>query len=472
MTAARRLRRTILSLAVALLAAAVLPPAASASSAEVSNTTVTFSAAPGEANDVTVSKVPGGVSITDPGSAITPLAGCSFVSPSQVTCLGTRLRELSVFLGDLNDRATIGPSVTGFDFFAIEGRDGSDVLTVSSRVESSSFLVGDGVSGVPGPGDGSDLINGGPGSDQIVSGGGNDTMRGGDGGDSVFTAALDGADFFSGGGDLDSISFRRGAAVRVALDGTADDGEGCPGPGCEGDNVQPDVEGVSTAAGDDVLIGSGGPNSLSSEAGDDTVSGGGGADEIFAGDGSNLVSGDAGPDRLSGGDDSDRLNGGRGDDLLEASGFGDDPDVLAGGRGTDAVDYSSAIAGVRVDPDGRADDGVAGEGDNVRPDIEDIFGSPFRDVLRGDGAANDITGGGGADRLAGGKGPDGLDGGDGADRIVGGKGRDLMDGGGSADRITSRDGGADEVLCGAALDRVKADRRDRTSADCDRVRRA
>jgi len=471
MTPRERRRRVLPSLGLALVFATALAPAASASSATATSTDVTYTAQAAEANDVSIAAVPGGLSITDPGAAITPLAGCAPVTANQVTCTAPRLESVSVSLADLNDRAVVQQSVA-LDFLSVVGGDGADVITVSGRVRQSGFLAGDGTSALPGPFDGNDVITGGPGRESMLSGGGNDIMRGGDGRDSVQSQAADGADFYSGGGDFDFISFQRANDVSASINGLADDGEGCPGPGCEGDNVQPDVEGIHTGSGDDVLIGSGGPNSLSSEAGNDTFSGGGGADAISGGEGDDSLSGDAGPDSLSGGEGSDRMNGGRGDDILLASGFGDDADVLAGGRGTDAVDYSDAVAGVRVDLDGRADDGVAGEQDNVRPDIEDIFGSRFRDVLRGGGAANDITGGRGADTLAGGKGPDGLAGGDGADRIVGGKGRDLLAGGGSADRITSRDGGPDEVLCGSALDRVKADRSDRIAADCDRVRRA
>ena len=99
------------------------------------------------------------------------------------------------------------------------------------------------------------------------------------------------------------------------------------------------------------------------------------------------------------------------------------------------------------------------------------FAREGADVLIGNGAANVLEGEGGNDRLIGGKGPDSLLGGRGADRLVGGKGRDEIVGDAGADSISSRDGGPDEVSCGAALDRVKADRADRAGPDCERTRR-
>ena len=49
-------------------------------------------------------------------------------------------------------------------------------------------------------------------------------------------------------------------------------------------------------------------------------------------------------------------------------------DAFIGGTGDDIVTYRNRLLPVHVSADGFADDGSAGEGDNVEPDIEQIFG--------------------------------------------------------------------------------------------------
>jgi hypothetical protein len=70
--------------------------------------------------------------------------------------------------------------------------------------------------------------------------------------------------------------------------------------------------------------------------------------------------------------------------------------------------------------DRAADDGDAGEGDNIDPDgdVENVIGGAGDDTLTGDAAAN---------RLVGGLGDDELDGGLGADHLAGGDGEDVAD---------------------------------------------
>jgi Ca2+-binding RTX toxin-like protein len=115
-----------------------------------------------------------------------------------------------------------------------------------------------------------------------------------------------------------------------------------------------------------------------------------------------------------------------------------------------------------VDRQHPGDEGAHGAG---------LDGTEGPDVLIGNKAANELDGGGGADWLIAGGGADSVEGGRGNDRISGGKGRDLLIGAGGADRIRSRGGSPDQVSCGSASDTVRADRRDRVGADCERVRR-
>jgi Ca2+-binding RTX toxin-like protein len=446
---------------------------ASASSVSASTDQVQFNAGAGEANNVTVSRVGDAISISDTGAPIVPGTGCSAAGPNQVTCPFPRF-GFSASLGNLGDSFLADQSLSGIGFIQVSGEDGADSVTVAARAAQAVGISGDGFTDTPQPADGPDVIDAGPSSGFIVPGGGNDVVNGGDGNDQIAADQVaDGADMISGGGDLDIYGAftTRSADMQVTLDGAADDGIGCPGSGCEGDNVMPDVDSVVGGNGNDVLVGNGGPNTLVGGEGNDVVRGGGGPDSMSGSGGNDSLTGEAGPDQLMGGEGADRVDGGKGDDTFDSGQLIDDPDTIVGGKGEDLMDYSQANAGVRVSLDGRTGDGVPGENDNVGRDVEDVIGSAYADVLVGSAAANDLQGGGGADRLTGGKGLDGLIGGDGADRLTGGPGHDLLDSGDGPDRIKARDHRGDEIECGAALDRVKADRSDRLTADCDKVSR-
>ena len=73
--------------------------------------------------------------------------------------------------------------------------------------------------------------------------------------------------------------------------------------------------------------------------------------------------------------------------------------------------------------------------------------------------------------MNGGLGNDRLIAGPGDDRLVGGKGRDSMLGGPGNDTVKARDGVRDFVKCGAGKDRVVADKVDRVTKNCEKVKR-
>ena len=485
-------------LAAGAAAAAVLgaPASVQASDAGVSTFSgdLFYNADPGEANVVTVSKPGADYVITDPGATIMPGTGCAPVSANQVTCSAPDADQIQVGLGDMNDSATIAdnvpelPNDSSDPTVLIEGDDGADTLNGGANVSNglfggSSFSSGgDPSANVLRGGsrqdqlignDGPDVMTGGAGVfDQFFGGGGNDQMNGGPGFDTFQGSSVaDGADVVRGGPDFDSASYPRLAGVRVSLNDVADDGEGCPGPGCEGDDVGVDVENLDTGSGDDVLIGSGAPNSFFTGEGDDTLDGGGGADNVFAAGGQDSALGGTGDDTISGSADEDLVRGGAGDDRFFSEAESDDSDQVFGGSGIDLADYSGANAAVRVSLDNRANDGVAGEDDNIHRDVEDVFGSEGSDVITGSKFANQLEGGDGRDRLRGLGGLDGLDGGRGADLLIGGKGTDALVSGAGPDRLLARGGGADDLSCGSSVDSGTADRRDRIAGDCDRVRR-
>jgi uncharacterized repeat protein (TIGR01451 family) len=142
--------------------------------------------------------------------------------------------------------------------------------------------------------------------------------------------------------------------------------------------------------------------------------------------------------------------GGRDDDVLFGSSFGD---RMFGRQGRDLLR-------------GRAGNDC-------------LWGGEGADVLDGDGGDDQLSGGDGRDRLFGGSGSDRLLGGakgdelhgdTGIDQLFPGTGRDRVWGGPGNDTISARDGSRDVIDCGAGLDRVTADRRDRLRG-CERVSR-
>jgi serralysin len=138
--------------------------------------------------------------------------------------------------------------------------------------------------------------------------------------------------------------------------------------------------------------------------------------------------GDANPNILSGAGGRDILLG------------GDGPDTIDGGASVDKADYGGSPLGVTVDLSLAA--GVAqtsagaASGDKLF-NIEDVSGSSFGDVLKGNDGANRLSGRGGDDRL---------EGGGNSDNYIAGAGL-------GADRIFDS-GGADDVLTVSAFAQI------------------
>jgi Ca2+-binding RTX toxin-like protein len=123
----------------------------------------------------------------------------------------------------------------------------------------------------------------------------------------------------------------------------------------------------------------------------------------------------------------------------------------------------------------RFGDRIAGEGGSDvlegRAASDCLLAGSGADEVRG-GAGNDSArGGSGDDRLFGGGGRDVLRGRSGDDLLKGGSGRNRLSGGPGNDRIRARNGAVDRIRCGRGFDRVRADRGDRVSRGCERVRR-
>ena len=161
------------------------------------------------------------------------------------------------------------------------------------------------------------------------------------------------------------------------------------------------IENFIAGSGNDIVTGNTAANNLEGLAGNDTLYGG------------------SGPDTLNGGADDDHLHGGPGADMLD------------GGTGSDTASYQNSAAAVLV----RLHDASAVRSGDAQGDtltgIEHLIGSPYNDILAGDGEDNILKGEDGDDVLYGGPagGDDMMYGGNGDDRIFGGRGDDTLTGG-------------------------------------------
>jgi Ca2+-binding RTX toxin-like protein len=422
------LRATALAAVITL---AALPAAAQAGSVgyDLAGTTLTFTAAGGEANDLQVTRTAtrvvfqelGGLAITSAEPACTgsgsPELSCAIaaIPPGAVT-------GVAVGLGDLGDRLTAGP--LGTLSVEADGMDGADRLDASDQT-GYALLLG---------GSGGDQLLAGLAESDLDGGAGDDVLTGAPAGalTSYFMgSAPDGADAIHGGAGVDVAEYvARANPLRLSADGVADDGE----PG-EGDAIDQAVEGLRGGAGADVIVASGLVDAeLSGHAGSDQLTGGAGDDALFGGEGDDTMSGNGGDDVALPADRADELLGGGPTDA--------GADAFAGGPGFDTMDYSNRLAPVKATLDGEPNDGESGEADNVGVDVEELIGGRGTDTLTGTGAAQRIVGGGGADTI---------DPGTGIDAVRAGDGNDT---------IRAQDGSAEPIACGLGTDTLTGDHDD------------
>jgi Ca2+-binding RTX toxin-like protein len=163
------------------------------------------------------------------------------------------------------------------------------------------------------------------------------------------------------------------------------------------------------------------------------------------------------------------IDGGEGDDHLQGSkvdeGFDGGPgaDYVSGGGGTDSAKENGVDAngnGVTVTLDAKPNDGVPGEGDDIRG-VETVVGGPAADTLVGSNRRQRLYGAGGDDRIYG-RG--------GNDYLVGGGGVDVLEGGTGRDRLNGRDHGApaaDSLDCGNGWDEAIGDAADAFGSNCE-----
>src|SRR5262245_20375553 len=229
--------------------------------------------------------------------------------------------------------------------------------------------------------------------------------------------------------------------------------------------------------------------------GDTTINAGTGNDNpIYGAGGNDHIDGGPGSDNLVGGPGNDVVNGGTGNDYLEGIAYGSEADsagadTYIGGGDSDVLNLDGRSEDLALSPDGVANDGAAGENDNIGTDIASIIGGTGADTYTGNaggnyfegGEGNDaISGGGGDDNLVGGPGNDRISGGDGQDVVGGESGDDVLDGGAGVDRfwgdsvgacipgycssgqdeIHARDGEQETINCGPGTDSAQVDTSD------------
>jgi len=229
--------------------------------------------------------------------------------------------------------------------------------------------------------------------------------------------------------------------------------------------------------GDDVLDGRGAPAiEAHGQGGSDRVFGGPGQDYLLGdswspltSDGKDTLAGGGADDNLSGGAKADTLNGGDGDDNLNGEagddtvvggeggdgmshdGLNDGADTYRAGSGNDYVSYEDRADRVRVSLDGKPNDGRTGEGDNIFPGVERIYGGDGPDILVGDDKDNRIVGDDGNDTIKGLGGNDDLDDGFGNDDVYGGAGDENLYNDPGEDKYFGGDGD-DYIYAGATND--------------------
>ena len=175
-------------------------------------------------------------------------------------------------------------------------------------------------------------------------------------------------------------------------------------------------------------------------AGSDAVNGGSAGDSVYGQAGHDTLSGNNGNDLMLGGDDNDVLDGGLG------------ADCLFGNAGTDTATYSARTADLKISLDDAANDGQAGEADNVDNDIERVNGGSGDDLIVASSGATDnlFHGNAGNDTLKGNGGNDKLYGDIGNDNLHAGAGNDSLYGEEGVDTLVSIGGGQSDQLSGGS----------------------
>ncbi len=306
-------------------ALALIPAAAPAATLTSDGTTVRYAAAPGEANNVTLSVDSAGRLKVTANEPVTASGSCSYDNDfSDGTCSGT-YTSIVVDLGDGVDYLSAIDLTEGHikdGALHAELGPGDDVFKGSSAAEAVNG--GDGTDELDARA-GNDTIDGGAGDDRLEGDEGGDTVLGGDGEDRLegdpSNKPANAADVIDGGAGFDTLddyyppdgsNAQVAPLVRVTLDGAANDGIAA-----EGDNIA----GVERFAFERTAV-------FTGDDADNVVT-------VPEPASASTLNGMGGKDDLTGSNNNDQLDGGSGDDRL-VGGFGDD--TITGGPGRDFID--------------------------------------------------------------------------------------------------------------------------------------
>jgi len=397
---------------------------------------------------------------------------------------------------------------------ALTGTGGNDSITGTINADTLDGGAGnDMVYGRTGNdtlngGTGADILTGEAGDDVLDGGTGNDTLSGGAGNDTYLFGKGDGQDIInnsdSAAGRIDVLRFKPGVApseivasrstdgydsLELSIAGTTDkisiryffSGDN---PGANGHNLTA-IEFADGTSWDPVqiavtnlLMGTGGNDSITGTVNDDVLSGAAGNDTLYGRAGNDALNGGTGVDSLNGEGGNDVLDGGADNDTL-SGGAGNDTYLFGKGDGQDIIVNSDSAAGridvLRFKPGvapseivaSRSIDGydslelaITGtadkisiryffSGDNPGANGQNLTGIEFADgtvwsvaqaverALAGTGGNDSITGtinadtidgGAGNDMVYGRAGNDTLNGGAGTDNLYGEAGNDVFDG--------------------------------------------
>jgi hypothetical protein len=261
------------------------------------------------------------------------------------------------------------------------------------------------------------------------------TVDGGDGNETFFAGMAPGASRtdYRGSFGRDTMSWASASSgVAMTQDDAASDGRTSRG---DRDNVRRDIESIIGSPFDDGIVAS---RTGLIQSFPDNTNGTGFAQPLGGGAGNDVVAGGANMD------------------FHFMGGGADGRDTIIGGPNFSRVDYGGRAIGVNVTVDNVANDGAAGEGDNIRDSVEELRGGRGVDTLKGPVNGGMI--------MFGGDGGDTLEGGSLGDTLFGEGGGDTYIANGGNDFISANDGIGEQIGCGTGTDTAEVDSNDVTGS--------
>jgi Ca2+-binding RTX toxin-like protein len=405
-------RRSSVATALAAIALTALPTISQAATVKVeevkgyaNEAKLTFAAAPGEANSVTVA-VAGEegdyfkLQVIDSGATVEPGQMCSG-GGAPGTPVECRLHKgMNAQQTVLGGKVTVPVYGTRWeDSFDVDLGDGNNSFDASGMPDDPYEAIEMTVRS----GSGADTIATASGGDTIDPGAGADTIHAGGEYDRVYaTETPDGPDLYDLGPEVGKLDYGR-RQEPVVLDGRR---VGAPG---ENDILIAGSPRVAGGSGDDTLVGGAGSDILEGNGGNDSIAGGGGDDELAGGLGGDRLDGEDGKDVLVGDPGDDLLDGGPGDDKLYGKltrvDLGDFTAVPTPAGPSGADTGLGGTGAVLIVLGVGADRALGGAGEDL------LYGQDGGDLLKGGSGHDQEVGGTGHDRIWGGTGPDALFGG-------------------------------------------------------------